>query len=104
MSQAMMRSPLVGDDALAIPFFGRFGFREPTWGPIKAKKAQEKRTRVAASPCLFESSVGRIRNSDLRVMSPTSYQAALPRDRYVANNTHVPPRVNHSTPTNSTGS
>jgi hypothetical protein len=28
----------------------------------------------------FFNSGGRIRTSDLRVMSPTSYQAALPRD------------------------
>src|ERR1043166_3643208 len=31
-------------------------------------------------PFAFGSSGGRIRTSDLRVMSPTSYQAALPRD------------------------
>ena len=30
----------------------------------------------------FFNSGGRIRTSDLRVMSPTSYQAALPRDLY----------------------
>src|SRR5947207_2807409 len=47
-----------------------------TW-PSKRK---EKGTCVAASPCPLRSSGGRIRTSDLRVMSPTSYQAALPRD------------------------
>ena len=31
----------------------------------------------------FHTSGGRIRTSDLRVMSPTSYLAALPRDRIV---------------------
>ncbi len=41
--------------------------------------ANKKGTRVAASPLVIESSGGWIRTSDLRVMSPTSYQAALPR-------------------------
>ena len=36
---------------------------------IPANSAKKERTRVAASPCLFESSGGRIRTSDLRVMS-----------------------------------
>ncbi len=42
--------------------------------------AKEKGTRIAASPFVIWNSGGRIRTSDLRVMSPTSYQAALPRD------------------------
>ena len=41
----------------------------------KTKKASRK--RLAFNDF---SSGGRIRTSDLRVMSPTSYQAALPRD------------------------
>src|SRR5438045_7614970 len=41
---------------------------------------KKKGTRIAASPFQIASSGGRIRTSDLRVMSPTSYQAALPRD------------------------
>ncbi len=44
--------------------------------------AQQKRTYVAISPFVSRSSGGRIRTSDLRVMSPTSYQAALPRDMF----------------------
>jgi hypothetical protein len=44
------------------------------------KTGKEKGTRDAASPLSIGSSGGRIRTSDLRVMSPTSYQAALPRD------------------------
>src|SRR5271170_978122 len=45
------------------------------------KMGKEKGTRDVASPLSIGSSGGRIRTSDLRVMSPTSYQAALPRDR-----------------------
>ena len=37
---------------------------------------------MAASPFPMSSSGGRIRTSDLRVMSPTSYQTALPRDQF----------------------
>ena len=44
--------------------------------------AKEKGTRIAASPFVIWNSGGRIRTSDLRVMSPTSYQAALPRDQF----------------------
>src|SRR3954470_18107966 len=44
---------------------------------------KKERTRIAASPFVSRSSGGRIRTSDLRVMSPTSYQAALPRDLYL---------------------
>src|SRR5438552_589832 len=51
--------------------------------------AKKRRTRVAASPCRIESSGGRIRTSDLRVMSPTSYQAALPRDLVTPNDTSI---------------
>src|SRR5947209_16469186 len=43
-------------------------------------EAKKEGTRDAASPSCLSSSGGRIRTSDLRVMSPTSYQAALPRD------------------------
>ncbi len=46
------------------------------------KTGKEKGTRDVASPLFIGSSGGRIRTSDLRVMSPTSYQAALPRDHY----------------------
>ncbi len=46
---------------------------------VLLKSGRKKRTRVVASPCRVRSSGGRIRTSDLRVMSPTSYQAALPR-------------------------
>ena len=33
---------------------------------------------------LIRNSGGRIRTSDLRVMGPTSYQTALPRDQFIA--------------------
>jgi hypothetical protein len=49
-------------------------------GYNSALLAKEKGPALHASPCSFGSSGGRIRTSDLRVMSPTSYQAALPRD------------------------
>src|SRR5580658_4399677 len=49
------------------------------------KTGKEKGTRDVASPLSIGSSGGRIRTSDLRVMSPTSYQAALPRDHYLLN-------------------
>ena len=44
------------------------------------KTGKEKGTRDVASPLSIGSSGGGIRTLDLRVMSPTSYQAALPRD------------------------
>ena len=44
--------------------------------------AKNKDSRFNVSPCSSLSSGGRIRTSDLRVMSPTSYLAALPRDHY----------------------
>ena len=50
------------------------GYKAAVWG-------QWKRAYVAVSPCHIRISGGRIRTSDLRVMSPTSYLAALPRDR-----------------------
>src|SRR6266699_2931462 len=52
-----------------------------------------KRTCINASPFSAISSGGRIRTSDLRVMSPTSYQAALPRDRYPRDHTQGLGRV-----------
>jgi hypothetical protein len=60
-----IRSPAVGY---------KVGYKTAIW-PKKKGPASH------ASPCLFSSSGGRIRTSDLRVMSPTSYQAALPRDQ-----------------------
>jgi hypothetical protein len=59
--------------------------------PLRELAAQTKTPRLVASASSvnrrgtisrdpFSSSGGRIRTSDLRVMSPTSYQAALPRD------------------------
>jgi protein FrlC len=48
------------------------------------KMGKRKGTRDVASPLSIGSSGGRIRTSDLRVMSPTSYQAALPRDHIVS--------------------
>ena len=44
---------------------------------LKTKKAAEHNCLTANG---LTNSGGRIRTSDLRVMSPTSYQAALPRD------------------------
>src|SRR4051812_15969379 len=49
-------------------------------GNLAEHGQKKKGTRIAASPFQFGSSGGGIRTSDLRVMSPTSYQAALPRD------------------------
>src|SRR5436309_13667849 len=46
-----------------------------------AFRRNKKGTRICCkSPFGSSNSGGRIRTSDLRVMSPTSYQAALPRD------------------------
>jgi hypothetical protein len=47
-------------------------------GLLEPKTNTAKRNRLAAQN--LRNSGGRIRTSDLRVMSPTSYQAALPRD------------------------
>jgi hypothetical protein len=41
---------------------------------------QKKDSRFNAGPLFASNSGGRIRTSDLRVMGPTSYQTALPRD------------------------
>ncbi len=46
---------------------------------------------MAASPFPVSSSGGRIRTSDLRVMSPTSYQTALPRDQFRVSSRAVAP-------------
>jgi hypothetical protein len=67
----------VGDDALAISFFGRFCLRGPKMGPTSVISLQKERTRIVASPCLFKSSGGRIRTSDLRVMSVISSKSKL---------------------------
>ena len=59
------------------------------------KMGKRKGTRDVASPLSIGSSGGRIRTSDLRVMSPTSYQAALPRDHYL-NHRCIPMAVKQS--------
>ena len=61
-------------NSAGLDFVYSFVYRRPFW-------ANKKGTRIAASPFPMSSSGGRIRTSDLRVMSPTSYQTALPRDQ-----------------------
>ena len=58
--------------------------REQTKTPRRVASASCVNRRVAISRNRCSSSGGRIRTSDLRVMSPTSYQAALPRDQLVS--------------------
>ena len=62
-------------NSAGLDFVYSFVYRRPFW-------ANKKGTRIAASPFIISSSGGRIRTSDLRVMSPTSYQTALPRDQF----------------------
>ena len=59
--------------------------------PIKTKKASRK---WLAFNDFY--SGGRIRTSDLRVMSPTSYQAALPRDLVRVDSRLMPAPVKES--------
>ena len=56
-----------------LPSRDRLGVTRLIW--------QEKGdSQISASPCQISNSGGRIRTYDLRVMSPTSYQTALPRN------------------------
>ena len=58
--------------------------REQTKTPRRVTSASCVNLRVAISRNRCPSSGGRIRTSDLRVMSPTSYQAAPPREAIIA--------------------
>src|SRR5277367_2373001 len=71
-----LRVKMMASRFASEPMGYSLGYKHPN-------SANKKGTRIAASPFRSFSSGGRIRTSDLRVMSPTSYQAALPRDRIV---------------------
>ena len=69
------RSLVMTPEVLTPHFSSEIAGRSSCCSGIGMKKASRKGLAFNA----FNSG-GRIRTSDLRVMSPTSYQAALPRD------------------------